>query len=137
MGSRNVKTPGESRWEERRVVYVVDDDEPVLQLVSACLENAGYAARLFNEPMAAYSAFAWANPKPCLLIVDYSMPDMTGFELLRRCRLLSPNLKAICITGVLMMDEMEPHEIKPDLTLRKPFAFRELLGGVRGLLNDG
>ena len=133
MPARGNKSSVEPR-SERKLIHVVDDDVSVLELISACAENAGYPTQAFKNPIEAYSAFCWANPKPSLLIVDYDMPGMNGLELLRRCRSLSPGLKAICITGVLSIDILEESEVKPDLMLPKPFAFRELVEGVRELL---
>lgn len=116
------------------MIYIADDEEVVLELVSRCLEKAGYPAKAFDNPVVAYAAFALAPQKPDLLIVDYAMPEMDGLELLRRCRGLAPKLKALSISGTLTADMVRGAETKLDAFLRKPFTNTELLAAVQLLI---
>ncbi|MHB8522087.1 MAG: response regulator [Limisphaerales bacterium] len=129
-----VTAPAETPAQRRPLIYIVDDEPMVLEVVSRCLEKAGYPTKAFANPVVAYSAFALADPKPDLLIVDYAMPEMDGLELLRRCRGLAPRLKALSISGTLTSDMVRETEVKPDGFLRKPFTNGELLALVQLLV---
>ncbi|MBU6402087.1 MAG: response regulator [Verrucomicrobia bacterium] len=118
----------------RPLVYIVDDEPVILELVARCLAKAGYRAATFESPVVACSAFALAEPKPDLLIVDYTMPEMDGLELLSRCRALAPNVKSLSVSGTLTDELLRDSEVRPDGCLRKPFVPAALLAAVRELL---
>ena len=64
--------------------FLIDDDPAVLRLLSAWLEEAGYAVASAVEAGQALAAID-AQP-PDFLIVDWEMPHVTGLELCRRVR---------------------------------------------------
>ena len=65
-------------------VLLVDDDPVLLRLLSAWLEEAGYAVAGAVNAGQALAAID-AQP-PDFLIVDWDMPHVTGVELCRRVR---------------------------------------------------
>ncbi len=65
-------------------VLLVDDDPVLLRLLSAWLEEAGYAVAGAVDAGQALAAID-AQP-PDFLIVDWDMPHVTGVELCRRVR---------------------------------------------------
>src|SRR5205085_2783554 len=70
-------------------VYVVDDDEPVRDSLSALFEANGYASRTF----ASAQEFIAAAPtlRPGCLIADIRMPGMDGLEMQQRLIAGLPN----------------------------------------------
>jgi two-component system CheB/CheR fusion protein len=79
------------------VIYVVDDDRHVREMICTLLKEDGRSVAEFATCEAFLGAF---NPKGegCLLIDAY-LPGMTGLELLRRLADLGYDLPAIMITG--------------------------------------
>ncbi len=116
------------------LIYVVDDEPLVGQVVDICLRTAGYQTRLFHDPIEAVHAFEAALRKPDLLLADFQMPGMNGMEVIFRCKTCFPELKTISISGTLHVDELETFPIKPDIFIHKPFFPRELLEPVKTLL---
>jgi two-component system OmpR family response regulator len=65
---------------------VVDDEPTVRELLPAALRYAGFSVATAATGQAALSA-AYENP-PDLVVLDVMLPDMDGFEVLRRLRRL-------------------------------------------------
>ena len=130
LNSANQKSPA-----AQPLIYVVDDVETIAELLVIFLKLKGYRTKMFLDPLEALAAFEMADPKPALLISDFTMPGMNGMELIGRCKALSPELKTISFSGTLYEDsEIEYYAVKPDVALRKPSRLNDLLVAVRQLL---
>jgi two-component system, cell cycle sensor histidine kinase and response regulator CckA len=81
-----------------RILFV--DDEPALaKLAGLTLSTLGYQTIVFTNSPEALQAFESGPEAFDLLIVDYSMPVMTGMELLQKAKAIRPTIKAILCTG--------------------------------------
>ncbi len=65
-------------------VLVVDDDPVIVRLVSAVLQQAGYAVIACSSSLDALKRAPQVQPD--LVISDVTMPEMDGYELTRRLR---------------------------------------------------
>ena len=65
-------------------VMAIDDDEDALHLLRVVLETAGAEVTTLGSPLAALQRIV--EVKPHVLIVDLGMPEIDGFELIRRVR---------------------------------------------------
>ncbi|MFN0181004.1 MAG: ATP-binding protein [Gemmatimonadales bacterium] len=82
-----------------RRVLLVDDDEMVLEITSRILERAGYRVAAHSDPDEALRRLA-ADPEGfAVLITDRTMPALSGPEVARRARALSPALPIVLLTG--------------------------------------
>jgi two-component system copper resistance phosphate regulon response regulator CusR len=73
-----------------------------------------------------------------LLILDVMMPEMDGWEVLRRVRVAGQNMPVLFLTARDGVDDrVKGLELGADDYLIKPFAFSELLARVRTLLRRG
>ncbi|MBT3881135.1 MAG: response regulator [Candidatus Scalindua sp.] len=82
---------------EKRIL-VVDDDEPVRVIIKSLLEDAGlYSVQTAQDGEAAINLLKQQTFD--LLITDYDMPKMNGYELFKRCRVISSELPVLFITG--------------------------------------
>ncbi|MEW6306469.1 MAG: response regulator [Verrucomicrobiota bacterium] len=112
------------------LVFVVDDDPAVANVLACILKSNGCLTRVFTDPSQAARP---ELPAPDLLVTDYCMPAMNGVELMRRCRLLWPGLKTLMVSGGF---PQWTHD-QPERFLAKPFWPRELVQAVRELTTDG
>lgn len=81
-----------------RLVYVVDDDDVVLQSTEALLSQNGYQVTCFSE---ARTFLVTVPLHSCgCLIADVQMPGMTGTELIQRLSDAASTLSVIVISGV-------------------------------------
>ena len=65
-------------------VLALDDEEDALTLLRVVLETAGATVTTFGSPVAALDRIE--DVKPQVLIVDLGMPEMDGFEFIKRVR---------------------------------------------------
>lgn len=71
-----------------RTIAVVDDDQATLVLVCEMLQTMGFQVQTFNTANAL--ALARKNTSYAALILDLSMPDVDGFELIYQLADSSP-----------------------------------------------
>ena len=78
-------------------ILIVDDDEQILHLLRAILEQEGYAVDAVTDGYAALAAF---NPDiHDLVITDIVMPGKEGIETIMELRALRPDVPVIAISG--------------------------------------
>ena len=84
----------------RRTILVVDDDEDVLALARAYLEDQGY--HVLHAPNGAEGLRILKASKVDLLFTDIVMPgDMDGFDLAEQARQACPGLRVLYTSGFL------------------------------------
>jgi FixJ family two-component response regulator len=115
--------------EEMPGIVVVEDDASMSQAIERILRAGGFAARTFDSAEAALEAGV-AAASDCL-VLDISLPGMSGFDLYRRLASAGEHLPAIFITA---HDEPAIREEAERLGARsylpKPFSGRSLLEAV-------
>jgi DNA-binding NtrC family response regulator len=82
-------------------VFVVDDTIAIALMLREFLEIKGFIVTVFENPVAAFESFL--NNPADIVITDYCMPDMNGFELLETIRDLYPGIKGIIMTGEMKL----------------------------------
>ncbi|WP_254065414.1 CheR family methyltransferase [Acidisoma sp. L85] len=117
------------------IVFVVDDDSHVRDAIREVLEEDGRIAEAFasgEEFLATYRP----GREACLL-VDASLPEMSGLELLRHLRRGGDEMPAIMITGngdVPMA--VEAMKAGASDFIEKPIGPKELLASVARALEE-
>jgi DNA-binding NtrC family response regulator len=123
---------------EKRWVLLVDDDKALLGLVHAMLTRLGYDVVACHRSPDALEAFAAAPAHFALVITDYTMPSLTGAQLVVACRHLRPDLPVLLYTGWLEVPEASPDPTPGRMAvLQKPFSLHELDSALRHLMGAG
>jgi FixJ family two-component response regulator len=78
-------------------ICVVDDDPSMLKALERLLLSVGLCARFFREPLG-FLEYATCNPVRVVLI-DIWLPGMSGLELQRQLRAVSPGTRVIIVTA--------------------------------------
>ncbi len=116
------------------LIYVVDDEAMLLELATLILEPLGYRVQTFRDPTRALRSFTTSQPRPALLITDYSMHQMDGLGLIEACRHLEPQQKVLLISGTVGAEITERARAKPDRFLAKPYQAAQLIELVNSML---
>ena len=113
-------------------VLVVDDDQDIRALVRALLERAGYSVDEAESGRAALrNLFASA---PALVILDVTMPELDGWDILERIRDLSEVPVLMLTARDTESDRVRGLRGGADDYVSKPFDRDELLARIEGLL---
>jgi DNA-binding NtrC family response regulator len=115
-------------------IYLVDDEEVVLDVTEAMLEPQGFRIKKFADPEQALKSFHKEKTKPELLITDYAMGKMNGLELIEKCKEGSPKLKTLLISGVASAEVQLSAATPADRFLAKPYPPPTLVETVREML---
>jgi DNA-binding response OmpR family regulator len=103
----------------------VEDEESIRRLLSSILGLEGHEVRAYSRALEGISAFReWPAD---LVITDLGLPDLSGWEVARQVKTISPNTPVILITGWGVTGEhAEAKRRGVDYILPKPFEFDEL-----------
>jgi len=117
-------------------ILIVDDEPDGRLLIARILEERGAVAHLANGSLEALQRLQ--AEKFDLLLSDIGMPDVDGYELMRRLRLLSGDLgtvPAIAITAYARSEDRQRSLLAGyQMHLSKPIEARELVAGIASLL---
>lgn len=116
-------------------LLIVDDEEAVAGFMAELMETHGYEVATETNGAEALELFRTAPEAFDLLIIDQTMPGLSGGELAREVLALRPDLPIVLCTGYSEeMDEAKARAIGIRAYLAKPVAARDLLDTVANLL---
>lgn len=115
-------------------ILVVDDEESILAITRAALQNFGYEVLIAGNGVEAVTIFSKNSDSIKLVISDLAMPLMGGRETIQELRKIKPGLKVIIASGTDgELEEALPH-MKTDGVIHKPFTNEKLLETVHQVL---
>ena len=119
----------------KKRILIVDDAGPVVVLCVNVLQALGYAVKGANRGEAAVELM---RKEPFdLMVLDYKMPGMSGFEVFEQARTLHPNMAVVLVTGHGTPEIInEANRMGFQAILLKPFTSDELRGTVEKVLAD-
>ena len=118
---------------ENDLIYVVDDEESIIDFVRLYLEKDGFQVKGFKDGKAAFDAIMQSPPN--LVVLDVMLPGMDGFEVCRNLRLEENQVPIIMLTAKdEEIDKILGLELGADDYLTKPFNPRELVARIRAVL---
>ena len=126
---REAPAPFTATGEGQRVL-VVEDDSAVRMLVRDVLEEMGYQAVEFADPLAAVPYLA-SNERIDLMISDVGMPGMNGRELAETARTSRPDLPILFITGYAENAAIRSEFLGSNMDMiAKPFSLGNLMNKI-------
>jgi len=114
-------------------VYLVDDDETVIEALVHFLGERGYQVTGFLDPLKAQDAIRATHPH--LLIIDRNMPELGGLDLARIALEEDPDIGVVILTGAREVElAIEAFRLGALDYLLKPLDFGEIEKTVRRVL---
>ncbi len=125
------KLGGEERSYSAKKVLIVDDEEDIRESLVYILREFGheaYSAGNADEAIKIFSEELHAGRPFGIVIIDYTMPDMSGDKLLNKLREIHPDFLAVLSTGYADIPAVTDYsEFGFDRILLKPYTIDQLL----------
>lgn len=128
--------PREKKESKKRVM-IVDDDPDALRLMENMLTGEGY--ELVKVSNATEVGLKAAQLSPDLILLDFLMPEVNGFEVCKALRNndLTRTTPIMAVTCLTKEEEIEKiFESGADDYLAKPFKSEQLLDKVKNLIGE-
>jgi DNA-binding response OmpR family regulator len=117
----------------RPVVLLVDDDAAIRRTVTVGLELEGFEIVCASGGRAALEAVSAVHP--AVMLLDLTMPDLDGLEVLRRLRAAGDDLPVCVLSARDQVDDrVRGLEEGADDYVVKPFALEEVSARLHALL---
>lgn len=130
----NQGVKGETAAKKERVL-VVDDEEPVREMVGRVIELMGHEVITANDGKQALDLLRTAPFT--ILVTDIKMPEMDGVELTKLARSEFPDLQIICMTGhagSYSYTDVVSHGASDYIT--KPFSIDEMKAKLNRVIRE-
>lgn len=114
-------------------LLVVEDDPNILELLSASLRFAGFEVRAVTSGSSALAAAA--QQRPDLVVLDVMLPDVDGFDVIKRLRADGDRVPVVFLTARDGTDDkIRGLTLGGDDYVTKPFSLEELTARIRAVL---
>lgn len=118
---------------ENKRILLTEDDQNLGNLLQSYLTMKGYEVDLFTDGKKGLEGFTAG--RYIIGIIDVMMPEMDGFELVRRIKKLKSDFPVIYLTARNQKDDIiEGFVTGADDYLTKPFSMEELLYRIEAVL---
>ena len=117
------------------MIYLVEDDTNIRELVLYTLNNVGLNAVGFETPSLFWKAFE--KEKPSLILLDIMLPEEDGLHILKKLRSIPESVKTPIIMLTAKSDEYDKvkgFDLGADDYIPKPFGMMELVARIKALL---
>lgn len=119
-----------------KCIFIIEDDENIREIISLSLSTSGYDVVEFDNAMDALEQMK--TNKPDLAIFDVMLPNLNGFEAVKKIRMHDKDMKILMLSAKdREIDKVQGLDSGADDYLAKPFGVLELNARVRSLLRRG
>jgi CheY-like chemotaxis protein len=124
-------------WRGSGTILVVDDEEPVRELLGHVLPRCGLSVIMANDGRQAVERFREHAPQIAAVVLDLTMPGIGGLEAFVEMRKIRPDARIILSSGYSAVEVTARFEGKAvDGFLQKPYEPEALIQKLRELLEE-
>jgi len=114
-------------------ILVVDDEENITYLLSSAMSHFGFDVHVARNGREALERVRETSPH--LIVLDVMMPDLDGFEVVRRLRENGARVPVLFLTARdAVEDKVRGLTLGGDDYVTKPFSLEEVMARVQAML---
>jgi DNA-binding response OmpR family regulator len=118
---------------EGKRILAIEDDSAVQKVLKRLFETEGYGVDLANDGFSGLERFR--KRRPSAIVLDLSLPDISGQEVCQQITRLAPGLPVIVLSAKAeVADKIVLLEMGASDYVTKPFSPRELLARIRAAI---
>jgi DNA-binding response OmpR family regulator len=106
-------------------VLLIDDEPAICAVLATSLRASGHSVR--TAATAQDALLALTEETPDVMLLDVNLPDLTGWELLRRISPLDRERVPVVVFSAAPLAPSRVDEFRPAGVLTKPFPIEALL----------
>src|SRR5687768_6092496 len=106
-----------------KAIAIIDDEVDLVNLFQVALENKGFKVSTFIDPIQALNTVEKKIQQYGLILSDYRMPKLNGYELCNKLTQINPKLEVILMSAY---DSLECDTSKFTV-VKKPILIAQLL----------
>jgi DNA-binding response OmpR family regulator len=117
------------------MIYVLEDERNIRELIIYTLNNSGFESQGFSKPSELFGALA--NAVPSIILLDIMLPEQSGLSVLRKLKQekSTSNIPVIMLTAKgQTADKVQGLEMGADDYVTKPFDMKELMARVNAVM---
>lgn len=117
------------------MIYIVDDDRSIMELIAYTLRNTGFQAEGFESGAQMFAALDKHIPQ--LILLDIMLPGEDGISILKKLRkgVVTEKIPVIMVTAKdAEYDKVLGLDCGADDYISKPFGMMELISRVKAVL---
>lgn len=120
---------------EKNSILVLDDEYDIVDIIKEALERENYSVIGFTEPLMVLEHFNINYVSYRLVISDWRMPVMNGFDFAENIKQIKSDIKILLMTSFEVENDpvftqmFKSHSI--DGFMQKPFSIQQLKNTVK------
>lgn len=117
----------------KKAILFIDDEPLIRELGKEILKTQGLKVYTAEDGIEGIKVFEENKEKIGLIILDFIMPKMGGYETFNRLKTIDEGIKVIIITGYTPHDDDEEERLVKEgvvAIVKKPFTVKDLLSAV-------
>lgn len=115
------------------LILIVEDDERLMQVLARHLREYDFEVAMAYDGQSAVRLFQQSRVD--LVITDVMLPRLSGIDVSRAIRQMSPNVPILMLTALGTTDDkLEGFDAGADDYMVKPFEIRELVARIKALM---
>ncbi len=116
------------------VVLLADDNEMLRSLGATILRHHGYRVLLAEDGQEAVEAYEREDGRIDLIVLDMTMPRLSGREALQQLRQINPHVRVLFASGYSAEQLSEADRVQIQGFIAKPYRERDLIHAVQAAL---
>ena len=113
-----------------KTIAIIDDEVDLVNRFQEVLENNGFKVCAFTDPIQAFNTLEKKIQEYGLILSDFRMPNLNGYELCTKLILINPELEVILMSTYVTIE----CDTSKFTIVKKPILIAQLLQIIRDSL---